>query len=206
MSNVLAPKSAYEASMFMEENYNIDSLHQTEMPFRPVRCKESQLEKITPVNGYIYFATDAKKIFLGHNGEFLSMGGNSGIYYAHKAFEDSSDVIFDITDFDDETLPNINDLIINISSNKERDGFYKVIEIESDTRVITSYLPVGGGGGSSGGSVGGASGTVSIAYISPQIDSTIIGVDYWIEFDLSAKDSNGDPVVNTGKAIWRVNG
>ena len=207
MSDVLTPKSAYETSLTLGEDFSINGLFQTEMPFRPVKCKESQLEKITPVNGYLYFATDVQKIYYGDNGEFKSMGGNSGIYYAHKAFEDSSDTAFDITDFDDETLPNINDLIINVSTNTERDGFYKVIEIESDTRVITSYLPVGGGGSGGGpGGGGGTVGTVAIGYVSPQIDSTITGVDYWIEYTLDARDSNGDPVINSGKATWRVNG
>ena len=58
MSDVLTPKSAYETSLTLGEDFSINGLFQTEMPFRPVKCKESQLEKITPVNGYLYFATD----------------------------------------------------------------------------------------------------------------------------------------------------
>jgi hypothetical protein len=52
------------------------------IPFRPVKTTEERLKSLVAVNGYIYFTTDTKKIYLGgSDGKFTPMGGNSGIYY-----------------------------------------------------------------------------------------------------------------------------
>jgi hypothetical protein len=65
------------------------------------------------------------------------MGGNSGIYYAHKTFEDSADTMFLAEEFDSGELPkNIDDLIINIGSNTERNGFYRVIDLVDNDPII----------------------------------------------------------------------
>ena len=63
-------------------------------PFKPVRCNEADLEKIQPINGFVYFTLDTQKIFYGTGTEFLPMGGNSGLFYAHKTFEDPADTMF----------------------------------------------------------------------------------------------------------------
>jgi hypothetical protein len=106
-------------------------------PFRPVRCNEADLEKIQPVNGFVYFTLDTQKIFYGTGTEFLPMGGNSGLFYAHKTFEDPADTMFLAEDFDSGELPkNIDDLIINIGTNIERNGFYRVIDLVDNDPVI----------------------------------------------------------------------
>ena len=70
------------------------------------------------------------------------MGGNSGLFYAHKTFEDPADTMFLATDFDNGELPkNIDDLIINIGSNVERNGFYRVVDlVENDPVVQEPYV------------------------------------------------------------------
>lgn len=61
--------------------------------FRPVRTLESKLGKqVTIREGDLYFTTDTQKIFLGlPNGEKLSMGGNTGIFYGKKEIEYPND-------------------------------------------------------------------------------------------------------------------
>jgi hypothetical protein len=65
------------------------------------------------------------------------MGGNSGIYYAEKSFNESADLIFIASDFIKKELPkNIDDLIINVSDSVDGNGFYKVIDIVKDDPII----------------------------------------------------------------------
>ena len=181
-------------------------------PFRPVRCNEADLEKIQPVNGFVYFTLDTQKIFYGTGTEFLPMGGNSGLFYAHKTFEDPADTMFLAEDFDSGELPkNIDDLIINIGTNIERNGFYRVIDLIDNDPVIqqpyvsANQLPVGGGGtGGSGPAV--QSGEIKIHYVSPDTDIVRAGEDYWITFRVEATDSAGDLVPSKGKAVWTIHG
>ena len=175
----------------------------TAYPFRPVKCTEAALANLTAVQGYVYFATDTKKIFFGNNGEFVPMGGNSGFYYGHKAFSDPADLSFTIDDIDGNNLPNVGDLIINVSTNIERDGFYRVLEIVSSTEVNTAYLPIGGGGGG-GASSGG--GEILITPLTPQSGTTVVGRDYFLEYSLEVYDNNENPVLTTGQAVWNING
>jgi hypothetical protein len=56
--------------------------------FRPVQGIEEKIKATPPINGYVYFATDTKKIYCGKNGEFLLMGGNSGVYYGKRPISD----------------------------------------------------------------------------------------------------------------------
>ena len=92
------------------------------LPFRVVKCPEEKIpEKYT--EGYVYFTTDTKKIYLDTEIDRLSMGGNTGIYYADIKFESSDDIEYYFTsdDIDEGLMPNVKDLILNT------DGcFYKV--------------------------------------------------------------------------------
>jgi hypothetical protein len=58
----------------------------TRNPFRPVKCTERDLDGSTPIEGYVYFTTDTKRIFCASDGAFLPMGGNSGVYYGSREF------------------------------------------------------------------------------------------------------------------------
>ena len=57
--------------------------------FRPVRTLESKLgTEVQILDGHLYFTVDTQKIFLGmSNGEKISMGGNTGIFYGVKKIE-----------------------------------------------------------------------------------------------------------------------
>lgn len=50
--------------------------------FTPVRGIESTVLSMPYHDGYVYFTTDTKKIYLDTDGKNkMPMGGNSGIYY-----------------------------------------------------------------------------------------------------------------------------
>ena len=146
-----------------------DNLKDTKVSFRPVKTTETELEQIGAQKGYLYFTTDTQKIYLGMgHGEKLSMGGNTGIYYANKEInypEDGTEpektVYFSIDEIETKNgkLPAVDDLILNTNEN---DGcFYRVIgpDTEDEFSVETLRLTLrgsGGAGGGGGGTAGGA--------------------------------------------------
>lgn len=125
--------------------------------FRPVQCTETSIKDKTATNGFLYFTTDSKKIYLGKNGKFLPMGGNSGIYYGNRVAldgeVDSEVTIFSFIlglEIEGDQVPNVDDLILNIPDG----GFYRVTGQNIDAGVIMAEkLAIAGGGGNiSGGS------------------------------------------------------
>lgn len=178
---------------------------QTAVPFRPVKCTEAALQSTEPVEGYVYFTIDTKKIYYGHNGKFLGMGGNSGFYYGSHVIQDTEldYIIFNVEDdIEGDVLPNVDDLVINVGGN-QYDGFYRVVEQISDTEVHVVQLPVGGGGG--GGGTGSSNGSVRIVKITSSNVTTLPNEEVVIRYRVEAVDMNGDPVDAPGRAIWRVN-
>ncbi|MBQ7820106.1 MAG: hypothetical protein IJ341_10465 [Bacteroidales bacterium] len=135
-------------------------MEQSKISFRPVQGTDAQILSKEYNEGWVYFATDSKKIYLDAGGENkLPMGGNSGIYYGILDFgtdipENQTEFEFTVYDIEgnDEgdrlTIPNIDDLILN------KDGcFYRVIELDGegiDTIIITNKLTLAGGGSSTG--------------------------------------------------------
>lgn len=130
---------------------------ETKRVFRPVMGLEENILSISPTNGFVYFATDSQKIFLGDNNEFIPMSSSKGFCYGKKEIdkvEDGSEqpkeVYFTIDDLESDKLPEIDDLILNI------DGcFYRVISIISSSEVKTERQTLQGTG--SGGGIGGDS-------------------------------------------------
>lgn len=187
---------------------NAMNAYQNDYPFRPVKCKEKDLENREPINGFLYFTTDTHKIFMGNDGEYIAMGGTSGIYYGKRQltddekYGDDSFFTFYPTDIDSNIIPTVDDLILNIPDG----GFYRVLDA-SPTIIETQRLVIAGGGGS-GGNGNNNEGTLSINLISssPQYASVIAGQDYYIIYDLIATDSAGDTVRDEGTATWKVNG
>lgn len=183
------------------------------IPFQIMRGLEEKILNKPKDNGCLYFATDTGKIYLDtleENKILMGGGANSGIFYAKKKFTDPADTTFTLKDITGDDLPNVNDLIINISADiggdEERDGFYQVVEvIQEEEKVITNYLPVGSGGSGGG---GGTKGFAAIEYIIPKdgVAATLVDEDYYIEYNLIAQDSNGDTVKNPGTATWIING
>ena len=182
------------------------------VPFRVVRGEEIAILNKPFTEGCVYFATDTKRIYMdaylnGQPQDKLPMGGgNSGIYYAHKGFTDSSDVSFSLDDIEGDELPNVNDVIINYkTSNEMRDGFYKVVTTNAVTNTVeTEYLPVGGGGGGGTGSSSG--GKILIKPITPAVGMTTLEKGYAIEYSVEAYNNAGAPVTNSGRATFIING
>lgn len=181
----------------------------TNVAFRPVRCLEEDLEKLAPVEGYVLFTTDTKKIYACIDGEYKMMGGSSGVYYANKYLTDEEkygdQIIFSFlhTDIDGNALPAVDDLILNIPDG----GFYRTLEV-TDFDIQAQRIAISGGGSGGGGTGGGPSneGSLIINYVTPKETATITGVDYYIEFEIVAKDSAGDLVSEEGSATWIING
>lgn len=185
-------------------------MEEIKIPFRPVRCLESALETITPVDGHVIFTTDTRKIFAVINGEFKMMGGSSGVFYGERYLTDEEKydkekIIFSFLpdQIDGDELPAINDLILNIPDG----GFYRVLEV-NEIDIQAQRIAISGGGSGSGGSGGGNEnvGTLNIFYITPQKSSTIAGQDFYIEYELVAKDSSGDTIIDPFEATWKING
>ena len=161
MSNVIPGVVAEEAVKFSAE-----TLTNTVTPFRPVRCTEKAKDKRDPVEGFVYYTTDSKKIYLGSNGKYLPMGGNSGIYYGEKTIPEEEaenpSVTFYSAEIEGDITPNANDLILNIP-----DGcFYRIISViqtsDTDYEAYTERLTIAGSGSGGG---GGASGGIAITDI-----------------------------------------
>jgi hypothetical protein len=115
----------------------------TEQVFRPVKCTEDKLNSLETQNGYLYFTTDTKKLFLGNNNEKIQMCESKGFYYGKKVVNYPTDGTTPIKEvdfiFSDEeleseiegnNLPEIDDLILNIGTLDVPDGcFYRVERI-----------------------------------------------------------------------------
>ena len=183
----------------MEENLNTIKL-----PFQPVQGKEKTIKSTNALNGYVYFATDTKKIFCGKDGEFIPMGGNSGVYYGNRIltddekYGDQSFFSFLPEEIDGDEIPSPDDLILNIPDG----GFYRILSIENGS-ISTQRLVIAGGGSGSGSS---NEGSLQINFVTPQYSSTLTGVEYYIDFDIVAKDSAGDEIRDEGLATWKING
>ena len=172
--------------------------------FRPVRCLESALETMTPIDGHVVFTTDTKKIYAAIDGEFKMMGGSSGVFYGTRELTDDEkygdEVFFTFLPehIDGNTMPTVDDLILNIPDG----GFYRVLESD-ETIIQAQRLAISGGGGGTGGGPSNE-GSLVINYITPQNSSTITGVDYYIDFEIVAKDSAGDLIGDKGVATWKI--
>ena len=127
------------------------------VPFRPVKCTETKLMEMAPVNGYVYFTSDTQKIFIGDDSKFLEMCASKGICYGQKYIEPDNSgnepdpiVDFYADEIEGEKLPEVDDLILNM------DGcFYRVTDILDEESVRTTRLTLQGTGGGGGSGPGG---------------------------------------------------
>ena len=162
--------------------------------FRPVRGEEHKIKAANPTEGFLYFATDTKKIFMAKDGQFIPMGGNSGVYYGSRELSDAekedtelTTFIFTTDDIEGDQVPNVDDLILNIP-----DGcFYRVTFIGEDGMITTSKLTIAGSG--SGGGGGGGSDTPAIKVSwkdhSPTKDFVIGDKEMIVSFSVSAANN-----------------
>jgi hypothetical protein len=107
--------------------------------FNPIQCSSKTFSKLTPQEGYLYFVTDTKQMFLGKDGAFIDMCGGINLVYGEKEIEyDNSgllpdpNVIFYLEDLEKNEAPLVNDLILN------KDGcFYRVKSVNEDVIETT---------------------------------------------------------------------
>ena len=148
--------------------------NQNAIPFRPVRGTDEAIQRMSAENGYLYMATDTRKIYLGvEDDKKILMGQDVGIFYGTKEIPaDESgkplnpEVFFHLTEIKGNRLPLVNDLILNV------DGcFYRVNTVLDTQNVKTERLTLqgtGGGGGSGPG--GGTSTAFSISFSNPSLN------------------------------------
>ncbi len=181
-------------------------MNESNISFRAAQGKESNIMKTEYNEGWLYFATDSKKIYLDANGTpKLPMGGNSGVYYGKLEHEDvipEGQTEFDFTLYDIEgnddpsrlNIPNKDDLILNIP-----DGcFYRVMSISGtgyETIITTEKLTIAGGGGS-GTDDPSDLGKYTLTATTPKAITVLYGSEYSIGFTAEATDSSGSPTGN----------
>ena len=180
-------------------------------PFLPARGKEADILQSTPTNGMVWFATDTRKIYYSNGESFVSMGGNSGIYYGRMTLDytpEENEKEFDFTPEEIEgneedgiqIIPNPDDLIFNSPDN----SFYRVLEVYKDEQesiiIHTRLLTVAGSGGGSG-SGGTGSGTMVVSFIGSSNLEIVEGAECSIGFNFSAVDAAGD---QTGVGVARI--
>lgn len=188
------------------------------VPFRPAIGTDAQIKMQEPSEGYVWFATDTKKIYYSNGESFLSMGGNSSIFYGIMDLIDEPDegqTEFQFTIFDIEgnseiidgnyIIPNKNDLILNMGNMKPDGCFYRVIEIEGEgesTIIHTIKLTIAGsGGGSSDGPSQGESGNFILNRIGTSYIDSLYKQDCYVEFLATAYNSSQE---NTGSGRYTV--
>ena len=129
------------------------------LKFNPVQCTFDTFEKMSPNDGYVYFVTDKKQIYLGKGNEKIPMGASSGIYYGIKevAYDNSGmtpnpNVFFATHDIQvsSKGVPEKDDLILNIGTEAIPDGcFYRINAVKPDGYDTVRLTLQGGGGGGS---------------------------------------------------------
>lgn len=123
--------------------------------FQPVKGLEETILRMPYKEGYLYFATDTKMIYLDANKQNkIPMGGTSstgsGIILGTRSisFEESQEevLVFTLDQVNIDYLPSIDAIILN-----EPDGsFFKVINISEDNTFEAQRLTVAGGSGGGG--------------------------------------------------------
>ena len=183
-------------------------------PFLPARGKEENILKSTPINGMVWFATDTRKIYYSNGESFISMGGNSGIYYGQmrpaetpeegqKDFDFLPEDIEGNENSDTQTIPNENDLIFNSPDN----SFYRVIEVEKDeigsTIIHTRLLTVAGGGGGGGsGSGDTTTGKMTLSRLGDSEITVLEGAPCLLGLRFTAVDASGEQTGKGSASIW----
>lgn len=163
------------------------------IPFIPVYGTEDKISNQSYSEGHVYFSTDTKKIYLDANKSRLSMGGNTGIYYANINFGDlvGPEFYFPFDTIEGVNIPNVNDLILN------SDGcFYKIIE-KLEVEFKTERITLSGTAGPGGGSVG----SIKMSIVGSIYPTILTNSKFSLEFILNATDGDG---VNTGDGRYEI--
>ena len=163
--------------------------------FTPARGLEKDILSREPLKGVVWFATDTKKIYYSDGKQFLSMGGNSSIFYGSKEFEQDEEdaiVIFKLKETIEGTQkPMVDDLILNIPSG----CFYRVTSADAEDNIEAVKITVAGSGTGEGGSTGEDVASLILNPIEGVStgQTFVLGQDAYIYF--SATVDNGDTVI-----------
>lgn len=186
-----------------------NKLETTKIKFRPVRGLSADILATEYNEGYVYFATDTKKIYMDSNGQAkIPMGGNSGIYYGTMKEDETPDTgqvefIFSFSEIEGNedpsrpNIPNIDDLILNI------DGyFYRVTYVDTDNEELrTDRLNVAGSGGGGGSGSGPSVGSIQFDRLTPTPITVLYQSSYKIGFKVKAIDASGE---ETGSGTYTL--
>lgn len=186
------------------------------IPFHPAIGPENLILKQDPREGWVWFATDSKKIYYSNGETHLPMGGNSSVFYGTKSFDDEvvdeGQVEFEFSvyeiDGNDEVtngnfkVPNIDDLILN------EDGcFYRVTDVDGeaeDTVIYTLKLTIagtGGGGNGDGPATDTNVGKLEYDRVTAGNVTCLYGRPFAIKFNVKATDASGE---QTGSGTYSV--
>ena len=118
------------------------SISTNDCRFNPVQCSDAILQTLAPQEGYLYFTTDTKRIYMAKNGNLLPMCAATGFFYGEKEIEyDNSgnapdpNVTFNIEDeIEGNDVPQVDDLILNI------DGCFYRVRAVGEEEVQTERL------------------------------------------------------------------
>jgi hypothetical protein len=119
----------------MSQKYNIE--------FNPIQCTSTVFKNLAAQEGFLYFVTDTKEIFLGGNdGKFINMSGGINVFYGIKevVYENNGlapnpTEIFEMSHLEGSIkIPKINDLILN------KDGCFYRIENVIDGAITAKRL------------------------------------------------------------------
>ena len=162
--------------------------------FRVVRGTDDKISIMPNIDGSVYFATDSKKIYLDNAGKRMSMGGNTGVYYATADFEgmEGPEFFFTFDDIEGDNIPNPDDLIINSDG-----SFYRVLE-KVDDEIKTSRLTIAGTGDGNTESI---YGKISMQIEGSTNRTVLLDQNLSVNVIFSACDVDNE---NTGKGRYEV--
>ena len=179
-----------------------------DLDFIPIRGKEAAILNQVAQLGAMYCATDTGKMFLDvrdeNTGEIIHKpigGSGATILYANATLQElpNGQMQFEKSQLEEEDATvNEKDLVIN------KDGkFLKVDEVQ-DELIIASVIAVSGTGGGGGGGSGNVGGSARIDYIGSSTLTVRKDAPCLINYQLTAVDAAGDPVMSSGQATWAV--
>lgn len=138
----------------------------TGIKFRPVMGPEEVIKNTVQSNGWLYVATDTGNMYLDVNNHRISIGGAGGSGGGSTGFswadgddttivkasgeedDDTTLYLIDVSIIEDGIVPKPDSLILN------SDGrFFRVMEIDSEGRIVANLIAVSGSGGGGGGTV-----------------------------------------------------
>ena len=179
----------------------------TGIKFRPVMGPEEVIKNTVQSNGWLYVATDTGNMYLDVNNHRISIGGAGGSGGGSTGFswadgddttiikasgeedDDTTLYLIDVSIIEDGIVPKPDSLILN------SDGrFFRVMEINSEGKIVANLIAVSGSGGGGGGTV--QEKDIELSYNERSIKQSgsifIAGQEYYAIFIPAAIGSNTD--------------